>query len=507
MVCSEWWLVLVLTVAAALFVHRTFGEMLRYSGKLKGPKAYPIIGNGLLFLNKSPAEFLQIVGTLFEQYGKCYRVWLGTTLGVMMFDPKDIEVVLSNPKLITKSTEYDFMRPWLGEGLLTSSGRKWYTHRKVITPTFHFSILEEFLEIFDRQTTTFVEVLRPFAKSGESFDIFSQVALCTLDIICESAMGTTVNAQVQYNSTYVLAVKEITNLIQQRFYDFLIRHECFFRLSSNRRKQVKVLKVLHDYTDKVISERRRQLANTSHGKSAEESADLGIKKKMAFLDMLLQSTIDGQPLTDLEIREEVDTFMFEGHDTTTSAISFLLKCLAKNPDVQQKVYDEILDVFGTDRSKPVTMGMLHKLNYLDLVIKETLRMYPTVPMIGRKMLQTTVINGKIIPAGANVIIFPFFLGRSAEYYPTPEKFDPERFNMEKSAEKTNPYQYIPFSAGPRNCIGQKYAIVELKSIASKILQHYEILPTKEERDESFTSEIVLRPEHGTYIRLKARVYS
>ncbi|XP_058064679.1 cytochrome P450 4d1-like, partial [Anopheles bellator] len=113
MVCSEWWLVLVLTIAAALYVHRTFGEMLRYSGKLKGPKAYPIIGNGLLFLNKSPAEFLQIVGTLFEQYGKCYRVWLGTTLGVMMFDPKDIEVVLSNPKQITKSTEYDFMRPWL----------------------------------------------------------------------------------------------------------------------------------------------------------------------------------------------------------------------------------------------------------------------------------------------------------------------------------------------------------------------------------------------------------
>uniref|UniRef100_A0A182Q7Y3 Cytochrome P450 n=1 Tax=Anopheles farauti TaxID=69004 RepID=A0A182Q7Y3_9DIPT len=497
-----------LAVLGLAVLYQRFGEMLKHTGKLGGPPAYPIIGNGLLFLNKSPAEFLQIIGVLLKQYGDCFRVWLGTQLAIVVVDPKDIEVLLSSPKYIDKSTEYDFIRPWLGEGLLTSRGRKWHTHRKVITPTFHFKILEQFVEIFDRQSTTFVKVLQPLAETGKSFDIFPQVTLCALDVICESAMGTKVEAQLNSTSSYVLAVKEITNLIQLRFYDFLIRYKAFFLLSANYRKQRKVIKALHDYTDSVIQGRRKQLMARSNSNDGDESSDqdLGIKKRMAFLDMLLQSTVDGRPLTDREIREEVDTFMFEGHDTTTSAISFLLQSLAKNPSIQQKVFDELRDIVGDDRTRPVTMAMLNDMHYLDLVIKETLRLYPSVPLIGRKMQQTTEINGKMFPAGANLIIIPFHLGRDPRYFPNPEKFDPERFNVERSAEKANPYQYIPFSAGPRNCIGQKFAVLELKSLVSKVLRHYEILPPAEKQDESFIAELILRPEHGVFVCLKPRDY-
>ncbi|XP_058062988.1 cytochrome P450 4d1-like [Anopheles bellator] len=496
-------------IALVLYLFQVFGEMLRYAGKLAGPKAYPLIGNGHLFINKSPAAFLRIVGALLKQYGSCIRVWLGTQLVIVVNDPKDVEVLLSSPKYIDKSTEYDFIRPWLGEGLLTSRGRKWHSHRKVITPTFHFKILEQFVEIFDRQSSTFVKMLQPFAESGRSFDIFPQVTLCALDVICETAMGTKVNAQLNAESKYVQAVKEITLLVQCRLFNFLIRYDFFYRFSSNRRKQEAALKVLHGYTNSVIKGRREELhrSNNDTGTAVDANEnDLGIKKKMAFLDMLLQSTIDGQPLTDLEIREEVDTFMFEGHDTTTSAISFLLQSLAKNPDVQQKTFEEVLSIVGGDRTTPITMAMLNDMHYLDLVIKETLRMFPSVPLIGRKMGQTTEINGKTFPAGANAIVMPFFLGRNPEFYPDPEKFDPERFNVETSAEKTNPYQYIPFSAGPRNCVGQKFAIAEIKSITSKILRHYEVLSPLEKYDERLTSELILRPENGIYVRLKSRVY-
>uniref|UniRef100_A0A182M757 Cytochrome P450 n=1 Tax=Anopheles culicifacies TaxID=139723 RepID=A0A182M757_9DIPT len=583
-----------------------YGSALRYAGKLGGPVAYPLVGNGLLFINKTPAEFLQLLGRLIAQYGKCLRVWLGTQLIVLITDPKDIEVLLSSPKYIEKSSEYDFIRPWLGEGLLISRGRKWQTRRKIITPTFHFKILEQFVEIFDQQSNTFVDILHLFAKSGETFDVFPLVTLCALDVICESAMGTKVNAQINSESEYVKAVKEITNLIQVRIYDFVIRYEFFFRLSANRRRQRKALAILHGYTDSVIRARREELSETmannyaaGHATDAPEDS-IGLKKRMAFLDMLLQTTIDGRPLTDLEIREEVDTFMFEGHDTTTSAISFLLLSLAKNPEVQEKVFAEVRNVVGDDRKQPVTMTMLNDMHYLDLVIKETLRLYPSVPMFGRKMLQNTEINleireevdtfmfeghdtttsaisflllslaknpevqekvfaevrnvvgddrkqpvtmtmlndmhyldlviketlrlypsvpmfgrkmlqnteinGKIFPAGSNVVIFPFFIGRDPDYFPNPEKFDPERFNVETSAEKTNPYQYVPFSAGPRNCIGQKFAVAELKSLVSKVLRNYEVLPAEHPHEETFIAELILRPERGVPIRVKPRVY-
>ncbi|XP_050086154.1 cytochrome P450 4d1 [Anopheles aquasalis] len=491
------------------WVVKHFGSALRYAGKLGGPVAYPLVGNGLLFLFKTPAEFLLRLGSLIEEYGQCFRLWLGTQLVIVSTDPKDIEVLLSSPKYISKSGEYDFIKPWLGDGLLISDGRKWQARRKVITPSFHFKILDQFVEIFDHQGSTLVDILHLFAKSGETFDVFPLVTLYALDVISESAMGTKVNAQINSESEYVKAVKEITNLIQFRFYDFLLRYDFFFRLSANRRKQLKTLAILHGYTDSVISARRKELTKKSLAAADDANEetndnDVGSKKRMAFLDLLLQSTIDGRPLTDLEIREEVDTFMFEGHDTTTSAISFLFHSLAHNPQVQQKVFDEVKSIIGDDRSRPVTMAMLNDMNYLDLVIKETLRLYPSVPMFGRKMMENTEINGKIIPSGANMIVMPFFLGRNPKHFPDPLVFDPERFNVETSAEKTNPYQYIPFSAGPRNCIGQKFAMLEIKSVASKVLRQYELLPPAEPQKISLIAELILRPEHGIPLRVRNR---
>jgi cytochrome P450 family 4 len=125
---------------------------------------------------------------------------------------------------------------------------------------------------------------------------------------------------------------------------------------AKREKQA--LKVLHGFTDSVIVSRRNELMHSTNANKVDQNDnDLGIKKKSAFLDILLQSTIEGRPLSNLDIREEVDTFMFEGHDTTTSAISFALYCLAKYPEVQKKVVEEIQQVIGNDVSKSVTIRL------------------------------------------------------------------------------------------------------------------------------------------------------
>lgn len=113
---------------------------------------------------------------------------------------------------------------------------------------------------------------------------------------------------------------------------------------------------------------------------------------MALLDVLLQSTVNGAPLTNEDIREEVDTFMFEGHDTTTSGIAFALYLIARHPVVQEKLFEEITHVLGTDRNKAVTYRDLQELKYMELVIKETLRLYPSVPVIGRQIMEDTVVG-------------------------------------------------------------------------------------------------------------------
>lgn len=494
---------LIVGLAVAL-LYRKFGNALYYAAKIGGPAGYPVIGNALLFVYKSPPDFFRAIEKTVREAGRCFRLWLGPELLVVVTDAKVAEGILSSPKYIEKSGEYDFMRPWLGEGLLTSSNKKWHSHRKIITPTFHFKILEQFVEIFDHQSDVFVSQLKGFAETGQDFDVFPLVTLYALDVICESAMGTKIKAQIHSDSEYVRAVKEITYIIHVRTYDVMARYNFSFNLSSYRRRQDKVLEVLHGYTNSVIQSRRRDLAESSQKFSEDKDSELGIRRKVAFLDMLLQTTVDGRPLTDVEIREEVDTFMFEGHDTTTSAISFLMHRLAKHPEVQRKVYEEIVSVIGADRERPVTLAMLNELHYLDLVIKETLRLYPSVPFYGRKMLENCEIEGRTFPAGASVIIMPFFMGRDPDYFEAPQEFRPERFAVETSAERTNPYRYIPFSAGPRNCIGQKFAVAEIKNVTSKVLRHYELLAPERPQEESFIAEMILRPTYGISLRLKKR---
>lgn len=143
----------------------------------------------------------------------------------------------------------------------------------------------------------------------------------------------------------------------------------------------------------MIKKRRAELAACGEVKSANvEEDEVGAKKKMAFLDVLLQATVDNETLSDKDIREEVDTFAFAGHDTTTSAMTFCCYTLAKHPEVQQKVFDEIRNVIGDDKETEITLQDLNNLNYLELVIKETLRMFPPVAVFARKILEDVTIS-------------------------------------------------------------------------------------------------------------------
>jgi cytochrome P450 family 4 len=204
-----------------------------------------------------------------------------------------------------------------------------------------------------------------------------------------------------------------------------------------------ILKVLHGFTDSVIKTRREELSAKKLGENLNDS---GIKRKLALLDLLLQATIDGQPLNDMDIREEVDTFMFEGHDTTTSGISFCLYNIAKHPKVQQKIYEEIqTQIRSSDEA--LTLNDLNNLRYLELVIKESLRLYPSVPYFARRLSEEISVNGYTLPKGCSICIAPYLMGRDAKTFPDPLKFKPERFDVETTTEKVNPFAYVPFSAG------------------------------------------------------------
>ncbi|PSN44006.1 hypothetical protein C0J52_17230 [Blattella germanica] len=406
-----------------------------------------------------------------KEFNSMYVGWIGSTPVLNTARPEHAEVLLGSTKNLDKSFMYKFLYPWLGTGLLTSTGKKWHSHRKMITPTFHFKILENFVEVFAEKSEILVKKLQKEVGS-EGFDVYPYITKCALDIICETAMGIVVNAQENEGSSYVAAIYDLSDAILHRIIHPWLHPQVVFDLTSKGAKFKECLKMVHDFTNKVIKEKKTLHSKKTKAKVQTHEDDLGRKERVAFLDMLLEASENGTKLTDDEIREEVDTFMFEGHDTTSVAMCWTLFLLGLHPQIQEEVQEELDNIFqGSNRSP--TLQDLNEMKCLERVIKETLRLYPSVPGFGRILSEDTQLGTYTIPAGTTVNLHVHYLHRNPEYFPDPEKFDPDRFLPERVVNR-HPYAYIPFSAGPRNCIGQKFAILEEKAVLSHVLRTYKV---------------------------------
>ncbi|XP_061440380.1 cytochrome P450 4V2 [Rhineura floridana] len=466
---------------------------------------YPVLGNALIFERTGEAFFKQLM-----DYTDKFRniplvqLWLGPQPNLILIHPDTVEVVLSSSKHITKSSSYKFLQPWLGTGLLTSTGGKWRSRRKMLTPTFHFAILADFLEVMNEQASILVQKLEKHVDK-ETFDCFSYITLCALDIICETAMGKNIGAQDHKDSEYVRAVYRMSDLVHHRQKSPWLWPDLLYLMFQEGREHYRSLKILHSFTDSVIAEKARELKSREQHKSDVASNGEQSKGKIrrAFLDMLLNAIDDdGNKLSYLDIREEVDTFMFEGHDTTAAAMNWAIYLLASHPEAQRKVHSELDEVFG-DSDRHITMDDLKELRYLDCVIKEALRLFPSVPLLARTLSEECYIRGFKIPKGINAIIVPYAVHREPDVFPEPEEFRPERFFPENAAGR-HPYAYVPFSAGPRNCIGQRFAQMEEKTVLATILRHFRVESVQKRDQLGPVGELILRPSQGIWIQLKRR---
>lgn len=492
----------------------------KYIEKIEGPSRIPIFGNAIQ-LGWSPRDYLQSILNLTQQHNwRVFRLWLGPQPYVVVTDPDDVETILSSTTLLQKTDVYSFLGPWLREGLLTSYGSKWHKRRKMITPAFHFKILIDFLEVMNDCSTKFIGILQNKAKTGEIFDFQNAVQYCTMDVICETAMGIKINAMDNPDADIPIAFHDMCVTVQNRIFSAFKRSEFLFKFTQDYRKQQKALNILNSFTWEVIGKRFEKVKAEMEKKeeiAEENEINLG-RKKQAFLDTLMTSTIDGSHLTTPEIAEEVSTFIFEGHDTTTSGISFATYVLSRLPKIQQKVFDEQKVIFGNDKDRYPTYQEIQDMKYLELVIKETERLFPSVPLIGRITENEIKIAGKVVPPNTGVVVNILGMGYNEKYFPDAHIVDPERFDKD-NREGAHPYDYVPFSAGPRNCIGQKFAMLEMKSVLSKIVRNFEILPPVEGLScngcymdllkknpyyPAYSAALTLKSDNGIQIRLRAR---
>ncbi|CAG9563014.1 unnamed protein product [Danaus chrysippus] len=464
---------------------------------LPGPVP-PIVDCVSVEVPSASREFLPQLRNLMLEYGNAYRIFLLHEPYVVLSHPKYAEPLLSHSELIVKGKSYSYLLSWLGNGLLTSTGQRWRNTRKFLTPAFHFNILQNFLPVFLKNEKILIEKLRDYAD-GRAFNVLPIMALTALDNVTESIMGVAVNAQTNSESKYVKSIETLAKITSSRMRNPLLGEDIIFNMLSAKKQQDEAVKYVHYETNKVIKTRRQELELSKITK-LEKNNDMGIKNKHAFLDLLLLAEVDGRPINDEHVREEVDTFMFEGHDTTASGLAFSLYCMSKYPSVQEKILEEQKAILGDDLTRDPTYSEVQQMKYLDSVIRESLRIYPSVPLIERKITEDSQVGELRIPRNTSVIINILELQRHPDLYEDPMEFRPERF---ETVNAKNAFSWITFSAGPRNCIGQKFAMLELKATLASIVKNYRILPANSS-EPILCAELVLRSENGVQIKLMPR---
>ncbi|XP_038107974.1 probable cytochrome P450 4ac1 isoform X2 [Culex quinquefasciatus] len=472
----------------------------RAAKQFPSPRPLPIFGDIFILLSRDLVSTFMLARELAQRFNDSYGLLLGSGLIVNAIRAKESEALLSSTRLIDKNLIYTFLHPFLGVGLLNSTGSKWFHRRKILTAAFHFNILPKFLNTFHEECEKLVQRLNKDVEQGKTTSLQQLAARFTLNTICEAAMGVKLDSHTMADE-YRAKIKVLVEYLVQRVMNPWLYENFVYKMLGLEARMNKVLKPIHAFTNSIIKQRRKLFHATVKNLEdfSEENIYFNTNQRYALLDTLLASEARNQ-IDEDGVREEVNTFMFRGHDTTASAVTFIFFVVAEHPDVQQKLYDEI------EASRPhsqYTVKDYNELRYMDRVIKECLRLYPPVPFIGRTVSEDSWFADRFVPKGSMANVHIWDLHRDPEQFPDPERFDPNRF-LPESVEKRNPYAYVPFSAGPRNCIGQRFAMLELKSILTAVLREFRVLPVTKRDEIVFVADMVLRARDPIKVKFERR---
>ncbi|XP_073951326.1 cytochrome P450 4V2-like [Choristoneura fumiferana] len=431
-----------------------------------GFMSYPIIGHAYLFgkTNEERMDGLITIAKRAIELGGLTSVWMANRLYIVVCDPNVAEVVLKHcPD--KDDTTMRIMRSFTGNGSVFTTVNIWRPRRKVLAPVFSIKNLQGFVSEFARQATIMTKLLEQEVGRNE-ISMWNYFNTYTFDAICKNSLGIDINSQNNRYHPFPQAFEDASSLLGRRIVSPWLYWDFIYGLMPEAKKVAYSRKVAYDFVDNLVRLKREELA-------ALKSNNEPVQNK-TFLDMLIESSSKIKGYSDVELREEVIVILTAGSDTSAVGTAYTAVMLSRYPEVQEKVYQELEEVFGNN-SRPVTAADLPKLVYLEAVVKETLRLYPPGPIYVRETHSDCKLpNGLTVPKGVALAFILHGMHRNPKYWgDDAEQFRPERF---LEGRLRHPVQFIPFSYSIRNCIGGTYAMMSIKTVLATMLRRYRLLP-------------------------------
>ncbi|PKA17821.1 cytochrome P450 [Leptospira haakeii] len=429
-----------------------------------GIRALPYVSK----LAKDPIGFFQLMQSKF---GNSARFGLRSIVFHLITQPEDIKRVLQeNNQNYHKGVFYKELGRILGKGLLNSEGEFWKKQRKLIQPSFHKQRISEFVEIMAQET----EKTSENWKKISSLDISKEMMRLTFAIVGRTLFRTEVESYAaRIEHSLKIALELVTKRIT-RIFPFP-----FSWPTPENLKLKRALKDMHSVVDELIAERKKNPSND-------------------LISMLLEVRDEetGETMSESQVRDEAITLLLAGHETTANALSWGFYLLSKHPEICEKVREEANRVLG---DKTPSLEDVQKLTYTRKVLDEVLRLYPPAWVIERTAMGPDQIGGYDVETGTNISICIFNIHRNPDFWENPDKFDPDRFDEERSADRPK-YAYLPFGGGPRICIGNIFALTEATLILAMLVKNYKF-QTDPNHPVVMEPLVTLRPKYGILLNI------
>lgn len=444
----------------------------RQSSKAPGPPTLQFFLNLPQFRKDPLSGFFQAALT-FGDVVRYRGVWVSHQLS----HPDHIQQVLqANFANYRKGRGYRILKLSLGEGLLTSEGALWQRQRKMTQPSFLGPQVASFVGTMADNCLAMLRRWETYAGKNEAFDVVPDFMRLTLNIAAQVLFTTNLEADAE-------SIRRTLDIGRDYSVD---RAWSIFppplSIPTRRNREYRAaLANIHGIMDRIIAERRRAPARVPD-----------------LLTMLMEARDEtGEPMSDKQLRDEVITLLTAGHETTTLALAWTCFLIGTRPEVVERMAAEAAFLNG----RAPAYEDLMKLRYSRMVVEESMRLYPPVWTLARTAVQEDEIGGYHVPAGSEILIFPYVTQRHPKWWPEADKFRPERFAPENSAARPR-YAYLPFGAGPRTCIGLNFAMTEILVALTMLLQRFRmklaIDPAKIHADPSVT----LQPRPGVPVLLQ-----
>ncbi|MFD9194631.1 cytochrome P450 [Streptomyces phaeochromogenes] len=452
--------------------------------EIPGPKGLPLLGSALDLRRDSLEVFLRAR----RDHGDVVRLSAGPP-GVRsvlhcVFSAEGVQQILASQAANFRKDNqfYEELRQSAGNGLLTAQDADYRRQRRLIQPLFTKRQVDTYATAVTLEADGTVERWRDAADGV--VDVVREMDRLALRTVSRILFGADVEAAVDVIHDNFPVVSEY---VTRRGFS-PVNPPRSWPLPSNRRAEA-ASRAVYAVCDRIIAERRA--TDATAGAASTEGDDL--------LSLLSQANSEEDGSLDAaELRDQVLVFLVAGHETTATSMAFALHLLARHPEARKRAHEEA-DRLPSGRAP--SAADLDELPYLTRVLKETMRLYPAAPVIGRRSVEAAEIDGHVIPAGADVLVLPWVTHRHPDLWNDPDRFDPDRFTPEREASRHR-YAWFPFGGGPRACIGQYFSMLESVLALAALLRSYDLEAV--DTEVPLTAGITLQATGPARVRVRTR---